>query len=63
MSKGSKFSLEQYPWLKLEIKEMQKFRYALAIGSLIYAQVCTHSDIAYIIEMLDKYLSNFRLEH
>ncbi|RVW14112.1 hypothetical protein CK203_099174 [Vitis vinifera] len=28
------------------------------VGSLMYAQVCTHSDIAYIVGMLGRYLSN-----
>ena len=32
--------------------------YALAVGSLMYAQVCTRSDIAYIVGMLGRYLSN-----
>ena len=37
---------------------MQKIPYASAVGSLIYAQVCTHLDIAYIFGMLGRYLSN-----
>jgi len=40
VAKGDKFSLKQCPKGNLEIQEMQKIPYALAIGSLMYAQVC-----------------------
>ncbi|RVW76034.1 Retrovirus-related Pol polyprotein from transposon TNT 1-94 [Vitis vinifera] len=36
-------------------------RYAL--GSLMYAQVCTRPDIAYIVGMLGRYLSNPGMDH
>ncbi|XP_075499310.1 secreted RxLR effector protein 161-like [Primulina tabacum] len=42
---------------------MQKIPYASAIGSLMYAQVCTHLDIAYIFGVLGKYLSNSGMDH
>ena len=29
----------------------------------MYSQVCTHSDIAYIVGMLGRYLSNSRMDH
>jgi hypothetical protein len=61
--KGDKFSLNQCPKNDFEEKEMQKIPYASAIGSLMYAQVCTHPDIAYITGMLGRYLSNPGLEH
>ena len=46
-----------------EVKEMQKIPYALAIRSLMYAQVCMRPDIAYIVGMLGRYLSNLGMEH
>ena len=49
VAKGDKFSLKQCPKGNLEIQEMQKIPYASAIGSLMYAQVCTRPDIAYIV--------------
>jgi len=58
IAKGYKFSLKQCPKGNLEIQEMQKTPYALAVGSLMYAQVCTHLDIAYIVGVLGRYLSN-----
>ena len=42
---------------------MQQIPYASAIGSLMYAQVCTRPDITYIVGMLDTYLSNPRKDH
>ena len=63
VAKGNKFSLEQCPKLELEKKEMEKFPYASAVGSLMYAQVCTRPDIAYIVGMLGRYLSNPDMDH
>ncbi|XP_057452874.1 secreted RxLR effector protein 161-like [Lotus japonicus] len=42
---------------------MQKIPYALAVGSLMYAQVCTRPDIAFIVGMLGRYLSNPGIDH
>ncbi|KAL5548410.1 hypothetical protein UlMin_003641 [Ulmus minor] len=42
---------------------MQKIPYASAVGSLMYAQVCTCLDIAYIVGMLGRYLSNPGMDH
>ena len=61
--KRDKFSLQWCPKNGFEEKEMQKIPYASAVGSLMYAQICTRSDIAYIIGMLDRYLSNPELDH
>ena len=55
MAKGDKFSLSQCPKNNFEIQEMQQIPYASAIGSLMYAQVCTRSNISYIIGMLGRY--------
>ncbi|RVW13160.1 Retrovirus-related Pol polyprotein from transposon TNT 1-94 [Vitis vinifera] len=63
VAKGDKFSLHQCPKNELEKKDMERFPYASAIGSLMYAQVCTHPDIAYIIGMLGRYLSNLGMDH
>ena len=63
MAKGDKFNLLQCPKTDLEIKEMEKFPYASAVGSLMYTQVCTRPDIAYIVGMLGRYLSNPGTDH
>ena len=63
VAKGDKFNLDQCPKNEFEKKEMETFLYSLAVGSLMYAQVCTRLDIAYITGMLGRYLSNPRLKH
>ena len=63
VAKGDKFSLHQCPKNELEKKDMERFPYASTIGSLMYAQVCTRSDIAYIVGMLGRYLSNLGRDH
>ncbi|XP_047326735.1 secreted RxLR effector protein 161-like [Impatiens glandulifera] len=42
---------------------MQKIPYASAVESLMYAQVCTRPDLAYIVRMLGRYLSNRGMDH
>ena len=63
VDKGDKFSLSQCPRNNFEIQEMPQIPYALAIGSLMYAQVCTRLDIAFIVGMLGSYLSNPGKDH
>ena len=63
VAKGDKFSLTQCPKNNLEIEEMQKIPYASAVGSLMYAQVCTRPDIAFIVGMLGRYMSNPGVDH
>ncbi|KAL6348428.1 hypothetical protein AAG906_005736 [Vitis piasezkii] len=60
VAKGNKFSLHQCPKNELEKKDMERFPFASAVGSFMYAQVCTRPDIAYIVGMLGRYLSNLR---
>ncbi|GKC16486.1 hypothetical protein Tco_1013268 [Tanacetum coccineum] len=61
--KGDKFGAYQCPKNKLEQEEMRLKPYAFVVGSLVYAQVCTHPDIAYITGMLGRYQSNPGKEH
>ena len=63
VAKGDKFSLNQCPKNNLEIEEMQKIPYTSAVGSLMYAQVCTRPDIAFIVGMLGRYMSNPGVDH
>jgi len=48
VAKGDMFSIRQCPKGNLEIEEMQKIPYASTVRSLMYAQVCTRPNIAYI---------------
>mgnify|MGYP004607028067 CR=1 FL=1 len=63
ISKGDKFSLSQCPKNDLEAKALQKIPYASIVGSLMYTQVCTRPDIAFIVGMLGRYLSNPGIVH
>ena len=63
IAKGDKQSLNQCPKNALEIQEMQKCSYAQVVGSLIYAQVCSRPDIAYIVGVLGRYMSNPGMTH
>jgi len=38
---------------------MEKISYAFAIGSFMYVQVCTRPDIAFVVNMIGRYLSIF----
>jgi hypothetical protein len=42
---------------------MKDIPYASVVGSLMYAQVCTRPNIAFITGMLGRYLSNPGMEH
>lgn len=63
MAKGDKFSLNQCPKNDFEKREIQKIPYASLVGSLMYAQVCTRPDIAYITGILGRYLSDPRIDN
>ncbi|KAL0298871.1 UNVERIFIED_CONTAM: Retrovirus-related Pol polyprotein from transposon TNT 1-94 [Sesamum radiatum] len=52
--KGDKLHLNQFPRNDLKWEQMKDIPYVSAIGSLMYAQVCTRSDIAFSVWMLGK---------
>ncbi|XP_043699978.1 secreted RxLR effector protein 161-like [Telopea speciosissima] len=61
--KGDKLVTSQCPQTELEHNQMKNVPYASAVGSLMYAQVCTWPNIAYIISVLGRYLSNLGEVH
>ena len=63
IAKGDKLSLTQCPKNALEIPEMKKFLYAQVVVSFMYAQVCSRPDIAYILRVLGRYMSNPVMTH
>ena len=63
ITKRNKFSLSQCPKGNLEIQTMMETSYASIVGSLMYAQVCIRPDIAYIVGMSSKNLSNPGMDH
>ena len=56
--KGDKLSLSQCPHSDFEKAQMKNVPYASALGSIMYAQVCTRPDIAFATGLLGRYQSN-----
>ena len=63
IAKRDKLSLSQCPKNILEIREMQKCSHAQVVGSLMYAQVYSRPDTAYIVGVLGQYMSNLGIAH
>ncbi|RVW98226.1 Retrovirus-related Pol polyprotein from transposon TNT 1-94 [Vitis vinifera] len=61
--KGDRFNLNQCPKNDLEREQMKNIQYASTVERLIYAQVCTKPDIAFVVGMLGRYQSNPGLDH
>ncbi|RVW81965.1 Retrovirus-related Pol polyprotein from transposon TNT 1-94 [Vitis vinifera] len=61
--RGDKFSKAQCPQNDDEREEMRTIPYSSVVGSLMYAQVCTRPDIAFVVGMLGRYLSNPGSQH
>ena len=61
--KGDKFFKGQCPYNDIERYHMKAIPYSSVVGSLMYAQVCTHLDIAFIVSVLGRYLSDHGQSH
>ena len=53
----------QCPQNELEQKKMEGISYAFAVGSLMYAKICTRQDISFVVDMLGRYQSNLGMDH
>ncbi|KAE8724080.1 cytochrome P450 71A9-like [Hibiscus syriacus] len=53
-----RLSKEQSPKMEEERAHMVKVSYASAIGSLMYAMVCTRPDIAHVVGVVSRYMNN-----
>ena len=63
VTKGERFSKDQYPKNDRERMAMKNVRYSLAVGSLMYAQVCIRPEIVFSMGMLGRFMSNHSLIH
>jgi hypothetical protein len=61
--KGDKYESFQNSRNKYEIDQMKSVPYASAVGSLMYAQVCTRPDLTFVTGMLDRYQKNPGVSH
>ena len=60
---GVRLSAEQCPKTQEEEEDMSRVPYASAVGSLMYAMVCTRLDIAHVLGGLSRYMSKPGKEH
>jgi len=63
VTKGDKLSLLQYLKNNYQKEQMKDISHSSAVESLMFAQVCTRPDIAYVIEKLGGYLCNPEIDH
>jgi len=62
---GGHFKLLEAQTLMIEDEKalMSKVLYVSAVGSLMYAMVCTRPNIAQAVRVVSRYMSNPRKEH
>ncbi|XP_071909816.1 secreted RxLR effector protein 161-like [Coffea arabica] len=58
-----KLNIKQYPTSEKDKEDLKKFPYVSAVGSLMYAMVCTRPDITHAVGVVNRYLSNPGKEH
>ena len=58
MSHGIKLSKSQCPTTKDERERMDKIPYASAIGSIMYAMLCTRPDVSFALSMTSRFQSD-----
>lgn len=61
--KSDKFGTFQCPRNQYETDQMKSVPYASVVGSIMYAQVCTRPDLAFVTGMLGRYQSNPGPDH
>ncbi|XP_043710428.1 secreted RxLR effector protein 161-like [Telopea speciosissima] len=60
---GISLSKSQCPKTPEDIEEMRRVPYASAVGSLMYAMLCTRPDICYVVGIVSRFQSNLGKEH
>lgn len=58
-----KLNSDKCPTSEKDKEEMKKVPYASAVGSLMYAMVCTRPDIAHAVGVVSRFLSNPGKDH
>ena len=58
MSHGKRFSEKQCPSSDEERSRMSKVPYASAVGSIMYAMICTRPDVSYALSVASRYQAN-----
>ncbi|XP_071689318.1 secreted RxLR effector protein 161-like [Rutidosis leptorrhynchoides] len=60
---GDTLSIRECPQTPQEKQKMKNVPYASAVGSLMYAMMCTRLDICFVVGMVSRYQSNPGLTH
>lgn len=63
LANNFKLTRDQCPVNDVEKRKMENIPYASAVGSLMYAMVCTRPDIAYAVGVVSRFQSNPSPEH
>ena len=63
LSSHFKLTAKQCPTSDVEKEQMQEVPYASAVGSVMYAMVCTRPDLAYAVSMVSRFMANPGKEH
>ncbi|XP_075084914.1 secreted RxLR effector protein 161-like [Nicotiana tabacum] len=63
IARGETLSLEMCPKTENEKEDISRVPYSSAVGSLMYAMMCTRPDICYDIGLVSRYQSNSGREH
>ena len=58
-----KLFLDQCPKIDREIEDMVKVSYASMVGCLMYAMVCTRTDLAHTVSQVSKFISKPGKQH
>ncbi|KAH9290734.1 hypothetical protein KI387_034851, partial [Taxus chinensis] len=58
-----KLSKERCPKIEQERNQMSKVPYSSAVGSLMYAMVCTRPDIAHAVGAVSRFMSDPSRDH
>lgn len=54
----TKLNSKQCPSIKKEKEEMRKIPYQFDVDSLMYAMVCTRPDVAYVVGVVSRFMTN-----
>ena len=63
IDKSLSLSHDMCPKTPKEKEKMSKVPYASAVGSLMYAMMCTRPDICYVVGLVSRYQSNPGQKH
>ena len=63
MMHGKHLSKSMCPQTQEDRDNMNRIPYALAIGSIRYAMLCTHPDVSYSLSVASRFQANYGDEH